>query len=229
MKEDSKSESGLKSIARSIKHKIFPPKTTKKNFTTSEDYWNDRYETGGNSGAGSYSNLAEFKAEILNEFVKKNEIETVIELGSGDGNQLEYFNFPKYLGFDISDFILNKCREKFKGDASKEFYQMNEIESHSAPLSLSLDVIYHLVEDSVFEIYMNQLFNCSTSFVIIYASNEKDDGTFAAHVKPRKFTDWVEANQTGFILQEKIPNKFQFTEGDEESTSFADFYIYKKK
>ncbi|OIQ35924.1 MAG: hypothetical protein BM555_03690, partial [Crocinitomix sp. MedPE-SWsnd] len=104
-----------------------------------------------------------------------------------------------------------------------------EIENHSAQLSLSLDVIYHLVEDKVFESYMTQLFNCSTSFVIIYASNEKDDGTFASHVKPRKFTDWVDENQPNFELQEKIPNKYQFTEGDEESTSFADFYIYKKK
>ena len=30
-----------------------------------------RYKKGGNSGAGSYNHLAEFKAEVLNQFVKE--------------------------------------------------------------------------------------------------------------------------------------------------------------
>ena len=51
-------------------------------FTTSSDYWEQRYKTGGNSGAGSYNRLAEFKANFLNRFVIEHEIRSVIEFGS---------------------------------------------------------------------------------------------------------------------------------------------------
>lgn len=40
-------------------------------FKNSESYWIERYDKGGNSGAGSYDNYAEFKADIINDFVKK--------------------------------------------------------------------------------------------------------------------------------------------------------------
>ena len=97
-------------LATSAKKLLFPQSI----FTTSEEYWIERYKSGGNSGAGSYNNLAAFKGEVINEFVSKNKIETVIEFGCGDGNQLEYFKFPSYIGFDISPFIVSKCRERFK-------------------------------------------------------------------------------------------------------------------
>ena len=65
-------------------------------FKSSEDYWIKRYNLGGNSGAGSYDEFAEFKAEIINDFVGKNNVQGVIEYGCGDGNQLKYFEFKKY-------------------------------------------------------------------------------------------------------------------------------------
>jgi protein O-GlcNAc transferase len=58
-----------------------------------------RYEMNGNSGAGSYGRLANFKAEVINEFVKIRLVKTVIELGMGDGNQLQLSECPYYNGF----------------------------------------------------------------------------------------------------------------------------------
>ena len=55
-----------------------------KSFQNSEEYWIQRYNSGGNSGAGSYSKLAEFKAEIINDYIKDNNITTIIEYGCGD-------------------------------------------------------------------------------------------------------------------------------------------------
>ncbi len=57
-------------------------------FVSSEEYWKQRYEFGGNSGAGSYGILADFKSELLNRFVINNVITDVVELGCGDENQL---------------------------------------------------------------------------------------------------------------------------------------------
>ncbi|GAJ08100.1 unnamed protein product, partial [marine sediment metagenome] len=57
-------------------------------FSGSREYWESRYAGGGTSGAGSYGKPAEFKAQVLNSFVKDNGISSVIEFGCGDGNQL---------------------------------------------------------------------------------------------------------------------------------------------
>lgn len=211
-------------IAIKIKKKLI----AQKKFTNSEEYWINRYEKGGNSGAGSYNNLAEFKGEIINEFVSKNKIKTVIELGFGDGNQLAYFQFPSYIGFDISNTVIQKCRQKFKGDTSKKFMHMNEISNQKADMVMSLDVIYHLIEDEVYTNYMKHLFNLSIQYVIIYAFDSDKHDNYAPHVKPRKFTDWIDSNILDFKLVEHLPNKFPFDKDNPKGTSFADFYIYQK-
>ena len=207
-----------------IKGKKHPPQE----FINSQDYWKTRYEKGGNSGAGSYNKLAQFKGEIINGFVLKNGIKTVIELGFGDGNQLEYFQFPSYIGFDISDTVIQKCRKKFKADASKQFMHNSEISDQKADLVMSLDVIYHLIEDEVYNEYMNNLFEMSSKYVIIYAFDSDDSGSFDTHVKPRKFTRWIDSNKPGFKLIEHIPNRYPFDKNRPTKTSFADFYMYEK-
>ena len=77
----------------------------------SKEYWENRYKYQGNSGAGSYGKLAEFKAEVINEFINENNINNVIEFGCGDGNQLNLFNIKNYLGFDVSDTIIKLCQD----------------------------------------------------------------------------------------------------------------------
>lgn len=200
-------------------------------FPGSKQYWEKRYSLGGHSGAGSYSALAEFKAEIINEFVKEKEIVSIIEFGSGDGNQLLLAEYPKYTGFDVSQTAIQLCSEKFKNDPSKKFQIYDSLSFKSdgkyrADLTMSLDVIYHLIEDEIFEKYMKHLFECSTRFVIIYASNY--DKVTALHVRDRAFTSWIEKNIQGWDLLKKIKNKYQYNPKDPDNTSPSDFFIYKK-
>lgn len=206
--------------------RLFRP-ATNKSFEGSEAYWEKRYQQGGHSGAGSYNNLAAFKADVLNAFVADHHIQSVIEFGSGDGNQLKLFQFPFYTGVDVSRIAIEKCQLEFANDSTKRFIHSSAYTHINADLSMSLDVIYHLVEDEIFDAYMRQLFESGERFVIIYSSNYEDDGTYASHVKPRKFTDWVEKN-TSFRLLQLIPNAFPFDAEKPDSTSFADFYIYKR-
>lgn len=215
-------------IIRSIKQKFFKSRLESFN---SQSYWIKRYESGGNSGSGSYNHLAEFKGATINSFIENNSIDNVIEFGCGDGNQLKYFNFENYTGYDISDKIISDCTEKFKHDETKKFRLLKDYQDEIADLTISLDVIYHLIEDDTYHIYMNRLFNSSKRFVIIYSSNTNDNANYntdsAIHVKHRKFTDWIELNQRDFKLFQHIPNKYQYN-GDWRSTSFADFYIFEK-
>lgn len=196
-------------------------------FHSSKQYWEQRYASGGNSGAGSYNAFAEFKAEVLNEFSSENNVRTVIEFGCGDGNQLKVARYPRYIGFDVSGTAIARCRELFASDPSKSFRLMDEYRGETADLVLSLDVIYHLVEDDVFEDYMRKLFAASDRFVIIYASDSEDNsGVDVKHVRHRKFTRWIASNQPGWGLVRHVPNRYPYR-GDHLTGSFADFFIYQ--
>ena len=197
-------------------------------FTTSSEYWESRYKKGGNSGPGSYDQLAEFKAEVINRFTIENDIEDVIEYGCGDGNQLKYFDLKSSLGFDISKTTIQSCRKLFINDKTKRFELLSNYKGENADLTMSLDVIFHLVEDEIFNSYMEQLFSSSKKYVVIYSSNDERLNTHTApHVRHREFTKWVHTNKAGFKMLKHIPNKFPFN-AENEQTSFADFYFFKR-
>jgi hypothetical protein len=197
-------------------------------FTGVQSYWEKRYASGGDSGAGSYGKFAAFKAEVINGFVREHNIASVIEYGCGDGNQLKLFTFPRYTGFDISPTAVAQCRDMFAGDTTKNFKLASEYDGETAELTLSLDVIYHLVEDDIFNDYMMRLFGSASRFVIIYSDNgDNIPKVEMPHVRHRQFTQWVENQMIGWNLLKKIPNKYPY-KGNHTKGSFADFYIYER-
>ncbi|MEM6302516.1 MAG: methyltransferase domain-containing protein [Pseudomonadota bacterium] len=196
-------------------------------FHGSGDYWEQRYARGGHSGAGSYDRLAEFKAEVLNAFVAEREIGSVIEFGCGDGHQLSLANYPRYLGFDVSTTAIARCKRQFAQDKTKTFELLEQFQQQRASLVLSLDVIYHLVEDEVYVDHMRALFEASNAYVIVYATNRADDGKEASHVRHRQFTDWINEYAQGWQLLKYIPNRYP-DRGDLALGSSADFYFFEK-
>ncbi len=190
----------------------------------SAEYWEIRYRVGRNSGAGSYNRLAAFKTHFLNEFVRSQDIGSVIEFGCGDGNQLTLACYPSYVGVDVSDTALALCRDEFASDPTKRFIGPEMAAGQRAELALSLDVIYHLVEDSVFDGYMRDLFGAADRYVIVYASNK--DEPPVRHVRHRQFTRWVAACEPDWLLQQIVPNAYPFDPADPDNTSFADFYVF---
>lgn len=194
----------------------------------SDQYWEDRYKRGRNSGAGSYNRLAEYKARVLNDFVAEKNVHSVIEFGSGDGAQLKLAIYPDYLGVDVSRTIVEATSKEFASDPTKRFVHLDDLPGDvRADLSLSLDVIYHLVEDGVFERYMARLFDASKRHVIVYSSNTNRPSD-AVHVRHRKFTDWVERNRPDFALTDVQENPFPEGSGDMDNTSFADFFFFER-
>jgi SAM-dependent methyltransferase len=199
-------------------------------FPGSTSFWESRYRDGGTSGCGSYGLLAEFKAEILNEFVRTKEIRRVIEFGCGDGAQLELAMYPEYVGVDVTTVSIEKCSARFAQDGTKHFYLANALPKAlgTFDLSLSLDVIYHLVEDSVFDSHMRSLFERSQGYVVIYASNY-DALTNAPHIRHRKFTTWIAKNARAWHSDGFVPNRFPFDPKRPEETSVADFYFFSRE
>ncbi|MEO8414537.1 MAG: class I SAM-dependent methyltransferase [Ginsengibacter sp.] len=194
-----------------------------KNFSSAADYWEKRYSENGYSGEGSYGKLALYKSSVINEFVRENQIAKIVDFGCGDGNQLKMLCLPDYIGLDVSNSAVERCRQLFANDRNKKFfvyYPTSFTDDRTVirgDLGLSLDVIYHLLEDEIFEGYMHRLFSSSTRFIIIYAWDV--DGPRNGHVMHRKFTKWIDDNYREWELREH--KKSQLSEA-------ADFFIYEK-
>ncbi|GAA3972009.1 hypothetical protein [Allohahella marinimesophila] len=218
----------LPAVSSAARQFIRKMKKSNRGFTGSGDYWKSRYSTGGNSGDGSYNELARFKAEQLNDFVQSKGIRSVIEYGCGDGNQLKLAGYPAYIGFDVSETAVGICRSAFADDRSKSFKTVDHYDGETAELTLSLDVVYHLVEDSVFEGYMHRLFDSSTGYVIVYSSNtDENPAKRPDHVRHRRFTDWVQREKPNWALRSHVPNKYPYRD-DTKTGSSADFYFFEK-
>jgi cyclopropane fatty-acyl-phospholipid synthase-like methyltransferase len=195
-------------------------------FHGSAKYWEQNYARGGTSGPGSYNAAAEAKAAFLNHFVRTREVRSVIEFGCGDGHQLSLAEYPGYIGLDVSRSAIGLCQRRFAGDRAKSFFLYDgecftdSIGLFTVDLAISLDVIYHLIEDAVFDTYMTHLFGAGEKFVIIYATNREIPST-APHVRHRYFTRWADEHARDWRLLEVTP-------GPNSGPGRADFFTYQR-
>jgi len=124
---------------------------------------------------------------------------------------------------DVSKITVRICRGIFVADASKRFLTLSDHAGERAELILYLGVLYHLIEDDVFTVYMATLFDTAARFVIIYSSNQNQRQP-EQHVQRRKFDDWIARNRPNATLLKHIPNWISFDPKDPDDTSFADVY-----
>jgi len=195
------------------------------NFRGSAPFWERKYTRGGTSGAGSYGALGASKAEFLNAFVRAHGVRSVIEFGCGDGHQLSLADYPRYVGLDVSKTAIGLCKQRFADDPTKSFFLydgecfVDHARLFAADLAISLDVVYHLIEDSIFDTYMKHLFGAGQRYVVIYATNMEMHG-MVPQVRHRQFTSWVEKNGAQWQLT-------QVAHGSDSGPGRADFFVYE--
>lgn len=195
-------------------------------YSDSANFWEGNYARGRTSGNGSYGTLAEGKSRFLNELVRTRAIGSVIEFGCGDGNQLSLADYPSYVGLDVSRTAIRLCQRRFAHDTAKSFFLYDgecftdRSGIFRAELALSLDVVYHLTEDAVFETYLRHLFTAGQRMVVIYSTNAEIGGT-APHVRHRRFTPWVEAACPQWQLT-------QVARGPSSERARADFFVFER-
>lgn len=184
------------------------------------EYWDHRYRHGGNSGLGSHDiNYINFKKNYINNVIKNYSVETVVELGCGDGNQLSYFEgYTNYTGYDISNTIILKCKNMFINDTNKSFTNnINDILNNVFDLSISLDVTYHLISDEMFITYMNNLFKLS-DLVCLYTTNTEKNESDVRHIKHRKIDVYIENTFKNFKLIDTL-----------NFNNLVGFFLYRRK
>jgi hypothetical protein len=113
------------------------------------------------------------------------------------------------------------------GNAGKLFSLIEEWDGQRADCTLSLDVIYHLVEDKVYHDYMTKLFEWAQIFVVIYSSNF-NSGNWGGHVRHREFTTWIRDNAKDFSLVHKEKNPYSLDRGRDKTRTSAGFFVYKR-
>lgn len=200
-------------------------------FAGSASYWDERYRQASDSGSGSHGRLAKFKGEVVNSVIADLGASSVVDWGCGDGAQLAHFQVPTYIGVDVSPKAVQLCRQRYIHDDTKAFLTSEQARGLDlrADIGLSLDVIYHLVEEPVYQRYMEDLFSSSRLAVVIYASNGEYPEWDDVHIRHRLFAEWVEQQFPTWTLNSHIPNRYPFSPDDPRRTSFSDFYIYQPK
>lgn len=212
--------------AKSMHGDVRGGRELERGFTGSREYWLARYDAGRSSGAGSGGVLARYKAAVIGRQLAQWQVRDVIEFGCGDGRQLALIHYPAYLGLDPSPAALARCRERVGHRPGCRLALLDDYTGEEADLTLSLDVVYHLVEDAAFEEHMRLLFDAARRHVIIYSSNhDAPAGPEAPHVRHRMFTRWVERERPQWQLLEHLPNPYPFR-GDVHSGSFSDFHFF---
>ena len=192
----------------------------------SSTYWEGRYAAGGDSGIGSSGEYAAYKADVLNEFVRDHDIESVIEFGCGDGDQIALAEYPEYVGLDVSASAIASCIERFADDPTKSFFPYDPLRFHNngaleADLVLSLEVLFHVVDRAEFEKALDDIFEASRKYVIVFSSNRDDPEPDTVHVRHRRFTDYVAEQFPEFERIDTIENEYD--------ARVSDFYIYEKR
>ncbi|MGQ5516857.1 class I SAM-dependent methyltransferase [Halococcus saccharolyticus] len=200
---------------RSLYYRLFDP----------IEYWEQRYADDRDAGPGSRGGHRQFKADFLNTFVDRNDITSVLEFGCGDGVQVELAEYPSYVGLEISKSAIRACSRRFANDETKSFFLYDPPHflnrgALEAELVLSLEMVFHLVDDAIFEKTMHDMFGASTKYVIIFSSN-CEEPTPELHVRHRRFTDYVVENFPNFDLIEKVENEYE--------ARVSDFYVYEKQ
>lgn len=197
-------------------------------FAGSADYWRKRYRWGGDSGAGSTGPAAAYKAQVLNGFVRRYGVRNVVEFGCGDGRQLQLAEYPQYLGLDISPEAIALCRSRFSDDSSKRFELVGDYRGDVFDLALSLDVLFHLVEDNVYDDYLRRLFSVAQRYVVVYATSSAVVKGTLSHVRHRPVEHDIRERFPGFMrmleAEANLPGPVEHGEG-----GFTRFFLYRRE
>lgn len=115
-------------------------------------HWGTNKKGEGVSGPGSRIKNTEKYRELLQNFLKKNQIHSVVDVGCGDWQFSRVLDWKgiDYIGYDVVGSLIKKNREKF-GAKNIHFRHANgiELDLPKADLLICKDVLQHLTNEDV--------------------------------------------------------------------------------
>lgn len=148
----------------------------------SQEYWENRYRSGGNSGYGSYGDQLARKLAWLKNLEG---IKTISEIGCGDmnfgSNLLKIYPKAKYVGSDISRGIVTQNQGRYP----EHIFTTENSEVPPADLVLCIDVLFHVLDDrELAELY--KLLDKKWTKYLAITAYERDE-YMEGHVRIRRF------------------------------------------
>jgi 2-polyprenyl-3-methyl-5-hydroxy-6-metoxy-1,4-benzoquinol methylase len=186
------------------------------------DIWTNRYyNKNGNSGLGSTGELAKFKIDFINNFIKENDINSILDFGCGDCFIASQLKVSRYTGIDISDAYFDRIVD-FVADnkelIKKPFNEIRDFEFYDCVICL--DVLYHILEEETEYLYetLDEIYNHSNKYIIIYAQDSYLNFNYESHMFDSRWRQYIEKKQLKLIYEQNecMPG------------TSAKFFVYKK-
>lgn len=164
-----------------------------------QSYWEHRYSIGRSSGPGSRGDQAHDKAQAINRLIHDHDITSIVDWGCGDGylTELLALRGVDYCGIDISRTAVGIGLLRFGIHQFVKWNPESRVDiTVTGELALSVDVLFHLVDDDNYRRYLGKLFGSASRFVVVYAPSQLVDES-APHVRHREWladvpAGWVE-------------------------------------
>ena len=177
-------------------------------------WWDTWYAQGGNSGPGSRNFLTTYKAEVINDFLKKHSIDSVIEFGCGDGYNLGLIDYSDYLGLDVAKTTIKNCIELYKHDTTKSFmlYDPSYFANKGfkqVDLVVCLDVLYHIINEDEYINTIADIFSFKSQYIILYTTlAEKNNDGASPEIYHRNIANYLETYSTEYAY-EVVENRYK--------------------
>jgi hypothetical protein len=148
--------------------------------TDLDNYWDERYQSGGTSGKGSVGQLREWKWKVIEEYA--GDVDDVIDVGCGDLSFWDGRTCEKYTGIDISNFIINKNKIE---RPLWNFIQSDSSVKHpiDARIVFCFDHLFHILNEETFNGILNNLNQYSCEWIFIYTWNRNPFASAFAYPK----------------------------------------------
>ena len=146
----------------------------------------------GTSGPGSAFEYSKPYVDFISDFIKKNGIKSVIDIGCGDWQfskhlyNEEHTKNVHYYGYDCCEYVIKQNIEHYSSD-NRHFKHisgddiLNDIESQ-ADLVLIKDVIQHWPNDTIIE-FLDKLSERKNGYKFVILTNCKSSSTSRMDIK----------------------------------------------
>lgn len=181
------------------------------------NFWKNRYAINGNSGLGSKNDLLKYKVDFINTFIKKENINSILDFGHGDLEVASRINIKDYVGIDIFE-------PKNKLGLNLICTEFDKYNGPNKECVICLDVLYHILENE--QNYMKRTLDImmekADRFIVIYAQDSRDDNfdrLYNGHLYNSKWIQYMNVQNTfECIYEQDFP----------QVGSTAKFFIYKR-
>jgi len=191
--------------------------------------WNKRYLNGNLYNKGTLLDYTtRYMWDIINNFAKDDIRKECIDVGCGDLSFWRYKLFfyrpcEKYIGIDISDFIMKKNWKRFRKHKNRRFILASSdvfLSELSSKVVLCSDLLFHIMDDDTYIQTIVNLCRYSKKWIIItnwYKEPIPYNKTFQKYRDFKKYQYIFE--EYGFVLIRsfKVP-----------SNDTGKIYVYKK-